>query len=217
MKLNSIFFLLCFSLLSPAISYADACKEFAPLLAGQKQRQAALLKRICPNTDCTERLEIDWERATGIVKCLTLAENILIQDYTRTYGSLREWDMLTAAFARLPKLSRKVFRGTPALVGPNGQPFVARVGAIHVLPRFVSTSLARDVAERFARGYILEIKAKSARDIRRFATLDEQEHILLPGTRLRIDKISKYVIPAGEEEGQPYPAQPVTLYSITEI
>lgn len=115
---------------------------------------------------------------------LTIAEQVVIQVYTRD-NEVENERIFIAGVEKLPKASGIFFRG----VAQKG----FRVKDIFTVSRPTGISAVRRIAESFTdpNGALLEIKAKSARDIRPYSVIEEGELILLPGTKLRVDAISE--------------------------
>lgn len=106
--------------------------------------------------------------------------------------------LLTAALKRMPRFEGRLFRGVR--LAAAGLLDGAVVGDVLELDSFVSTSTSSDVlldktflgmgdiGERTVFQYI----AFTAVDIQRYSAMNEQEVLLLPGTRVRIDSIQQY-------------------------
>jgi hypothetical protein len=210
--------LITFSMIPEVVLGREDCKGYSVPTKEHLKKVSVGIKNICRNeVECKDHLGID--PATPWQSCLSIEETIVLQDYTQTYGSLKRPDLLEAIIRRLPMKSVKVFRGSSPLRNSKGDIVKLAVGEVYELPKFVSTSLNQAVAEeRFANGVVMIIKAKSARDIRKYSTVsDEEEHILLTGTKLRINRIYSKVLPPLEIEGQMQPAMKVTVYEMTEL
>lgn len=106
--------------------------------------------------------------------------------------------LLTAALKRMPRFEGRLFRGVR--LAAAGLLDGAGVGDVIELDSFVSTSTSSDVllnktflgmgdiGERTVFQYI----AFTAVDIQRYSAMNEQEVLLLPGTRVVIDSIQQY-------------------------
>lgn len=132
------------------------------------------------NGDCNKRLLVDFDPNQP----LTVDEHFLIQEYTQSYNVLDQ-DMFLEAIRKLPASQTIVYRGTE-----TSKSGIKCVGQILTLDRFVSTSTNRFIAENFVRNQILVINSKSARSIIDYSGSGEEEHIILPGAKLRVDKIT---------------------------
>jgi hypothetical protein len=213
-----VFVLIALSIIPEVVLGKEDCKGYSIPTKEHLKKVSSGIKNICRNeVECKDHLGFNqtgpWQ------SCLSIEETIVLQDYTQTYGSLKRPDLLEAIFKRLPLKSVKVYRGSSPLRDSKGNIVKLAVGNVYELPRYVSTSLSQAVAEeRFANGVVLIINAKSARDIRKYSTIsDEEEHILLSGTKLRINRIYSKVLPPLEVEGQIQPAMKVTVYEMTEV
>ncbi len=199
------------------VASSDCC-GYTPASEAHLKNIDSFIKKLCKDeSECKSYLGLDPKEPWD--ECLTVSETILVQDYTQTYGSFKQFELLEDIFRRLPKKKTVVYRGTGTLRDANGKPADLKKGSIYVLPRFVSTSLSQDVAEsRFANGVVMIISAKTARDVSSYSTVsDEEEHILVSGTKLQVNKIYQKVLPAIEFEGQMQPAMKVKVYEMSEI
>jgi hypothetical protein len=101
-----------------------------------------------------------------------------------------------AHISRLPKSKGKFYRGLTFYSKSAFTKFMSKfkVNSIHKIDHISSVSKKKAVAEAFAdakNGVLLNIKAKSVRYINEINTFDEEEGLLLKGTKLKVDKIIK--------------------------
>jgi hypothetical protein len=123
---------------------------------------------------------------------LTLAEKVAIADYTISYARVE--NIIVAGAQKLELSAGTFYRGE------KGKYTEKDIGSeIVISNRFKSVSKSQYIAEGFLDvekdSRLLIITAKSARDISTYSqghsdgALDEQELLLMPGTRLKINKI----------------------------
>lgn len=154
---------------------------FSVIISSQARADSTdFAKKYCSG-NCANQLLFDHDPAD----ILTLDEHFLIQYYTESYNIL-DIKMFIEAVTKLPSSKTTVYRGTEKTTsGAN------HVGQVIQLQKIASTSADRYIAENFIRNQLLVIKTKSARSIVDYSAVGEQELILLPGTKLRVDKITK--------------------------
>lgn len=133
------------------------------------------------NGNCKEQLFIDHDPQGP----LSPVEQYSIQYYTET-NRILDADIFIQATSKLPASTLIVYRGTK-----KAKTQIKNIGQVIELTRISSTSASRNVAENFVQDQLLIIKAKSARSIAAYSVANEEEFILLPGTRLRVNKIYK--------------------------
>ncbi|MEY4617611.1 MAG: ADP-ribosyltransferase exoenzyme [Pseudomonadota bacterium] len=150
---------------------------------------------------------------------LSLAQKIAIAWYTITYH--REEVIIVNGAKKLPLQSGTFFRGEPARYSEKD------LGKTITIKTFRSVSMNRSVAEGFLSvekpSQLLIIHAKSARDISPYSQgtsdhgIAEEEALLLPGVKLKIDKIyPREVSFEDEETGEPLSVT-VQVVEMTEI
>lgn len=130
--------------------------------------------------DCEKQLMTPYDPSGP----LSSVEQYLIEQYTQTYSILNDW-MFANAISKIPKSTLTVYRGAH-----TGEYKINSVGQVVQANGIKSVSADRSVARRFIKNQLQIIKTKSAHNISSYSTLDEKEYLLLPGTHLRVDKIS---------------------------
>lgn len=152
---------------------------------------------------------------------LSLAQKVAIAWYTISYA--REEAIIINGAKKLPAKTGTFYRGQPSRYTEK------HLGQITSLQKFQSVSVSRYVAEGFLdiekASQLLIINAKTARDISRYSQgtsdgqIQEEEALLLPGTKLRVDKIYPGEVTFEDEEtGEPkhYKIEIVELTEVNE-
>ncbi|MFZ4715260.1 MAG: hypothetical protein ACOYL6_16175 [Bacteriovoracaceae bacterium] len=196
------------------------CKGYTAATEKQQERIRYVVSHTClEEADCKMYLGLNANSVWN--SCMTIDEAVILQDYNQPEESYRHWSLLynlplmEGLFNRFPKVTTKVYRASALL--ENEKEMIAKlgIGSVYVLPRFVSTST--DSMKTYAGDRIaMVINAKSARDVSQFnKEEDQKEHILLGGTKLRVDKVT--VEPVSSYDGKDLPNVKVMVYEMTEI
>lgn len=114
---------------------------------------------------------------------LSTVEHFLVQKYTEG-NIILDREMFIQAIAKIPTSTLVVYRGTS-----KERYKIQKSGQIIQFSGITSVSAERVIAENFIKDQLLVIKAKSAHSILRYSVVGENELILLPGTRLHVDRI----------------------------
>jgi hypothetical protein len=118
--------------------------------------------------------------------------------------------ILLAAANKISPTSLKSYRG-----GSTKWFSLKTLGQVIVLDKITSISASKATAENFVENQLLIINAKSARDISPYSVTNEQELLLLPGIKLRVDNISYVSMDLSYENTENI--KQVRLVELTEI
>lgn len=125
-----------------------------------------------------------------------------LRDYVDDCTSIKERDKRNRAknfvqhISKIPKSKGNFYRGLAFYEYSGFKKFMSKmkVGSTYTIECISSVSKNKAVAEGFADGgdgVLLHIKAKSVRYINDINDFDEEEGLLLKGTKLKVDKIIK--------------------------
>lgn len=207
---------------------------FSPLATAQPAKLESCQKRLVassfPNERADNQEEEDFLRENSYLLDrlnreltpggpLSLAQKLAIARYTMTYE--RQESIIVNGAKKLPPKAGVYYRGEPQNVSAED------LGRVIQWPVFRSVSASRYVAEGFLNPsepmQLVIINSKTARDISEYSQgmsdggIPEEEALILPGTKLRIDKIYPGQFEGVDEdsgEDRIYPLQVVELSEI---
>lgn len=124
---------------------------------------------------------------------LTIAERIVLQIYTESYRISSEI-IMESAVRKIPGVEALVYRGESknhlGIMDQNDPNLPDSKKQVVTFDRLRSSSTIRDIAIGFTGGdggILMVIKAKNAKNIVPYSVVGEGEHMLMAGTRLRVD------------------------------
>lgn len=155
--------------------------------------------------DCSQKMSLEYKQNDP----LSMVEQYVVELYTQD-NHIEDLRILLSAVNKLPSKVLKTFRG-----GSSSSYGITEVGQVVQLNKITSVSSSQQVAENFIKDQLIVMNVKSGRDISRYSVVGEQELLLLPGTKLHVDKISTIKIDMSVED-QP-DLRDIRLVELTEV